>query len=87
MFKRLIASLTLDYEFIARGRGVLNSEEMDLILRGDRMKVDKAEHVLAPVGVTPSADDRIDLKECGLIVVHIDEMVEWINQLSRSEII
>ena len=87
MFKRLIASLTLDYEFVARGRGILDREEMDLIVRGDRMKVEKAEHVLAPVGVKPTQDDRIDLKECGLIVTHIDEMAQWIDQLSRSEII
>ena len=60
---------------------------MDLIVRGDRTKVAKAERVLAPVGVTPTTDDRIDLKECGLIVDHVQEMAEWIDQLSRSEII
>ena len=87
MFKRLIASLTLDYEFVARGRGILNKEELDLIVRGDRMKVEKAEHVLVPVGAQPTADDRIDLKECGLICTHIDEMCEWIDQLGRNEII
>ena len=60
---------------------------MDLIVRGDRTKVAKAERVLAPVGVTPTTDDRIDLKECGLICTHIDEMCEWIDQLGRNEII
>ncbi len=87
MFKRLIASLTLDYEFVARGRGVLTMDEMDLISRGDRMKVEKADQILPPPGVQPSQDDRIDLKECGLIVNHIDEMCEWIEQLSRTEIV
>lgn len=87
MFKRLIASLTLDYEFVARGRGILTKDEMDLISRGDRMKVEKADQILPPPGVQPSQDDRIDLKECGLIVNHIDEMCEWIDQLSRTEIV
>lgn len=87
MFKRLIASLTLDYEFVARGRGILNREEMDLIVRGDRMKVEKAEHVLMPVGAKPTPDDRIDLKECSLIVDHVEQMVEWIDQLGRAEIV
>ena len=87
MFKRLIAALTLDYEFVARGRGILNKEELDLVVRGDRMKVEKAEHVLVPVGAKPTADDRIDLKECGLIVTHIDEIAQWIDQLGRNEIV
>ena len=87
MFKRLIAALTLDYEFVARGRGILTKDELDLIVRGDRMKVEKAEHVLVPVGAQPTADDRIDLTECGLICTHIDEMCEWIDQLGRNEIV
>ena len=87
MFKRLIASLTLDYEFVARGRGILTKDEMDLISRGDRMKVEKADQILPPVGVLPNLDDQIDLKECGLILNHIDEMCEWIDQLGRNEII
>ncbi len=87
MFKRLIASLTLDYEFVARGRGILTKDEMDLISRGDRMKVEKADKILPPVGVLPTLDDQIDLKECGLIANHIDEMCEWIDQLSRTEIV
>ena len=49
--------------------------------------MEKAEHVLAPVGAKPTPDDRIDLKECGLIVTHIDEMCEWIDQLGRNEIV
>lgn len=87
MFKRLIASLTLDYEFVARGRDILTREEMDMIVAGDRTKVRHAERVLAPVGVTPTADDRIDLQECGLIVDHVQQMAEWIDQLGRAEIV
>ena len=87
MFKRLIASLTLDYEVVARGRGVLNREEMRMIVAGDRTKVRHAEKVLAPVGVEPTADDRIDLKECGLIVDHVEQMAEWIDQWIKTEIV
>lgn len=87
MFKRLVASLTLDYEFIARGRGILTKEEMDMITAGDRTKVLRAEQVLTPVGAKPSYDDRIDLDECGLIVDHIQQVVEWIDQLGRNEIV
>lgn len=87
MFKRLIASLTLDYEFIARGRGILSKEEMDMIVAGDRTKVRHAETVLCPVGATPTPDDRIDLGECGLIVDHVQQMAEWIEQLGRAEIV
>ena len=87
MFKRLISALTLDYEFIARGRGVLTGEELKLIAAGDRMKVKHAEQVLTPIGATPTADDRIDLDECGVIVDHVQELAEWIDQLARAEIV
>lgn len=87
MFKRLVASLTLDYEFVARGRGILSKEVMDMITAGDRTKVLFAEQVLTPVGAKPSYDDRIDLDECGLIVDHIQQVVEWIDQLGRNEIV
>ena len=87
MFKRLVASLTLDYEFIARGRGILTKEQMDMITAGDRTKVLHAEQVLTPVGAKPTYDDRVDLDECGLIVDHIQQVVEWIDQLGRNEIV
>ena len=87
MFKRLIDSLTLDYEFIARGRGILTREEMAMIVAGDKTKVKHADRALCPVGATPTADDRIDLQECGVIVDHIQEIAEWIDQLGRNEIV
>lgn len=87
MFKRLIQNLTWDYEFIARGRGILSREEMDLIVRGDRTKVKHADVIMKPVDATPSKDDMIDLKECSLIVDHVEQMVEWIDQLGRAEIV
>lgn len=87
MFKRLIATLTWNYEFIARGRGILSKEEMDMITGGSRTMVLHAEQIMTPVGAKPSYDDRIDLDECGLIVDHIQQVVEWIDQLGRNEIV
>jgi hypothetical protein len=87
MFKRLIASLTLDYDFIARGRGMLSQGEIDMIVRGDRIKVHHAGSILPLSGETPTEDDRADLAECGLIADHIQQMAEWIDQLARNEIV
>ena len=87
MFKKLIQNLTWDYEFISMGREILTKEEMDMIVAGDRTKIKHADKIMIPVGANLTDDDRKDLRECGLIVTHIDEMCEWIDQLSRSEIV
>ena len=86
MFKRLIDSLTLDYMYVAKGRGTMSPEELCCFATVAKAKHRMAPRVMVPEGNEPDRDDRIDLQECGIIVDHIQQMAEWIEQMRITEI-
>lgn len=86
MFKRLIDSLTLHYTYMAKSRGVMSDEERAAIADASAAMVKYAPRTMVPMNAEVTEDDKIDLKECGLIVDHIQQMAEWIEQLRITEI-
>ena len=87
MFKRLIDALTLNYEFVAKSRGVLSAEETRQLVAGGRTMVRHAPEVMVPANTQLTEDDKLDLSECQVVCGHIEELAGWIDQLTRSEIV
>ena len=86
MFKRLIDSLTLHYTFMAKSRGMMTDAERGAIADASAAMVKYAPRTMVPADTQVSDDDKADLKECELIVDHIQQMAEWIEQLRITEI-
>lgn len=87
MFKRLIDALTLNYEFVAKSRGVLTAEETRQLVAGGRTMVRHAPEVMVPANTQMTESDKLDLEECQVISGHIEELASWIDQLMRDEIV
>ena len=86
MFERLIDALTLNYTFMAKSRSQMTKEERDSIVGVGRTWIKHAPRALAADNAEMTKDDEIDLKECGLIQDHVEQMAEWIEQLRITEI-
>lgn len=86
MFKRLIDALTLNYQVMAKSRGMMDAAEREIISGSGRVLIKYAPKTMVPDGFQMTDEDRTDLKECEMIQDHVQQMAEWIEQLRINEI-
>lgn len=84
MYKEVIRSLLLQYNLLARGRGVLRKDQVEMMHGFAKQISGITDDVLVSEGEAMSKADRADRAEAGMIVHHIDEMVEL---LIRKDVI